>query len=265
MIKSISCLVIICFVQIVNAQDAYKKRYFVKDTIKYTEKYYDERKQRTKNKEVFLTLKTEHADKEVNDTIIKIAGSRGLKSNIIFGEKNESHKLFINPWLVNSEGGYIDRDSVYYYELKNRRSVKIRFKQWSFNALSVPLKVRFGEDKTEFSTGINLGALLGHTWGKTNFLHRKKIGNKQYDSQHTLGGFVGANKLDFSFEDEDGSEEDVTTASISLGLGYMYAYQKFTFGLTGGFDFGLGENSTEWDYQSKPWLGIAVGYSLFSF
>ena len=125
--------------------------------------------------------------------------------------------------------------------------------------------MRFGKEKTEFSIGANLGALIGHTWGTTNFVHRKEVGNKQYDTKCTFGLFLGADKLEFSFENNNAEEVNVKTAVLSTGLGYLFSYEKFTFGATGGFDFSLGENSSEWDFQGRPWLGISLGYSLFTF
>lgn len=188
-----------------------------------------------------------------------------LKSNLKF----EDDKIYINPWLIKSGGEYVYRDKVFFYELDNRRSVKIPFRQWSFNVLTIPLKIRFGDD-TEFSTGANLGGFFGYTWGKTNFVHRKKIGNKEYNTKFTSGIFVGADKIEFSFTDGvDENGEDVTktvkTAFLSLGSGILFSYEKFTIGLTGGFDFGLAEDSKKWDYQGKPWIGASLGYNLFSF
>ena len=262
--KIILCLIVIGCYQISNAQDSYKKRYYVKDKVSYKEKYYDKKTDKTESKTSTLNLSSE--DGKVDAKILKIAKSEnGLLSNVLFGEEENSNKLYINPWLVNSKNGYIERDKVYFYELKNRQSVKIDFKQWSFNALTVPLKIRFGKEKTEFSTGANLGALIGHTWGKTNFVHRSEIGNKQYDTKHTFGGFLGADKLEFSFQDANSSEVKVKTAVLSTGLGYLFSYENFTFGAIGGLDFSLGENSSEWNFQGRPWLGISLGYSLFTF
>jgi hypothetical protein len=252
------------FGQNLIAQDHYKKRYYVKDSITYIQKYYDSKLGEIKTD----TLKTplQRLTSSIDTTVLNIASSKkGLLSNVAFGEKENSNKLYVNPWLVKSKGKYIDRDTIYFYSLKNRQSVKIKFKQWSFNTLSVPLKARFGSEKTEFSTGANLGALIGHSWGKTNFVHRKKLENKQYDSKWSFGLFLGADKLEFSFEDVNEEDTKVSTAFISSGLGLLYSYQNFNFGLTSGFDFGLGENSSKWDYQARPWLGITLGYSLFTF
>ena len=254
---------ILGFNQYLLAQDSYKKRYYVKDSIEYKENIYSNEGEIIK-KHSILGLKSQ---KKIDSVVLKIAKNKGLKSNVAFG-KDSSPKLFVNPWLVeNKNGDYVDRNQLYFYELENRQSLKIDFKEWSFNTLTVPLKVRFSNNNTEFSTDANLGALIGHSWGSTNFVHRKEkqIGNKEYDSKFTTGIFFGFEELEFEFNDSENNEIEIETALLSIGTGLLYSYEKFTFGVMGGFDFGLGKNTSEWEFQGKPWLGFSLGYSLFSF
>jgi hypothetical protein len=42
----------------------------------------------------------------------------------------------------------------------------------------------------------------------------------------------------------------------------MFQYNKFQIGLYVGKDF-VGENANKFAYQGKPWLGLAIGVSLF--
>jgi len=258
-------IVLVISNQILNAQDSYKKRYFIKDGIEYKEKFYASNNDKKSNKNK-LVLKSENGT--IDPSVKRLLGSkRGLLANVKFGGKDHPNRLYINPWLIvsNTGTGYIDRDKKYYFELSNRQSVKIKFKQWSFNALTVPLKIRFSSDDVEATTDANLGALFGHTWGTTNFVHRSKVDNKQYDSEHTVGFFTGVEDLEFSFMNEENTEVEVETAILSIGTGYLFSYQKFTLGVTLGLDFGLAENSSEWTFQGNPWLGASLGYSLFSF
>lgn len=250
------CVAFISLTQLAISQDVYKKRYYVNDKVKF-------RTQLIEGKSSGIVSLAQENKKEIHPSILELAKKGKLKANVLF----EGNKLYINPWLLPSKkeaDGYIDRDEIYFYELRNRQTVKLRFRQWTFNVATVPLKIRFGENGSEFSTGVNLGALIGHTWGKTKFVHRKKIGNKQYDAKFTFGGFFGVDKLEFSFTDGNATEQKVKTAFTSLGLGFVYTYQKFTAGVTSGFDFAMGENSTEWTYNKRPWVGLALGYSLLS-
>ena len=206
---------IACLSKGVFAQDVYKKRYYVADKINYTTKPRKGKKIKStlslkvidEKSEILKTLKyTNNKEEKITETIRKprivelneliteeetgcftkifnpLKGR--LKANLLF----KDDKVLINPWLIKDSSlkeGYKGRDKTYFFKLKNRQSLKIPFRQWSFNALSVPLKVRFGSN-IQWSTGANLGALLGYTWGKTNFVHRKEIGNKQYDSKFLI-------------------------------------------------------------------------------
>lgn len=250
---------------IVKAQDSDSKVYKVKHKVFYKQNRLDIHGKAI-NQRDSVYLQTESGD--IDSLIIKIASSkRGLLSNIRFGQKGETDKLFVNPYPVydQEKKDYVDRDLVYYYQLHNRQSIKIKFNQFSIKAISVPLKVRIGSDDLDFSTDANLGVLGGYSWGKTKFTHRKKIGNTKVEMKNTFGILLGTEKLEFSFEDENQQRVDEESALISTGLGFVYSYQKFAFGLTAGFDFALGENRTKWDYHARPWLGLAIGYSIFSF
>ncbi|KAA1242379.1 hypothetical protein [Aquimarina sp. RZ0] len=83
------------------------------------------------------------------------------------------------------------------------------------------MKVQFGENDTEFTTGVNLGIFFGYTWGNTNFVHRKKNGNKEYNQKITTRLFLSSDKLEFKFNQDD-IEQTVKTAFISIGSGADY-------------------------------------------
>tara|TARA_R110000744_G_C19366098_1_gene561926 strand:+ start:4044 stop:4850 length:807 start_codon:yes stop_codon:yes gene_type:complete len=202
-----------------------------------------------------------------------------LKANLKF----VNDTIYVNHWPYSFEfgdrtdeedegkkdGTISEADRIYYYVLKNRHALPIRFRQWSLNVLSAPLKIRFGEVE-EFTTGANLGAFFGPTFGKTTFVRRSKVDNKEYNSKWTTGLFLGADKLEFKygtgvFIDDKETEETIKTSFISMGTGLLFSREKFTAGLLIGVDYGLGVNSKEWDYQGSPWLGLTLGYNLFSF
>jgi len=125
--------------------------------------------------------------------------------------------------------------------------------------------MRIGKDDVEFSTDANLGAFAGYSWGKTKFTHRKKVGNAKTEIKRTFGVLLGTENLDFEFQNEEEETVEEQTALITTGLGFVYSYEKFTVGITGGYDFALGENRINWEYHARPWIGLAIGYSLFSF
>ena len=205
---------------------------------------------------------------ELDSLIIAIASSKkGLLANVKFGEKDESDKLFVNPFLVYDErtGTYLASDRIYYYKLENRQTIKIKFNHYAIKAITIPIKVRFGSNSLDFSTDANLGIFGGYSWGTSKFTRKEKTGNTEVEQKYTFGIFFGSERLSFEFENEDQQEIEEESALVSTGVGFVHSYQNFTVGLTGGFDFALGANKTKWDYHARPWLGIAIGYSIFSF
>ena len=123
----------------------------------------------------------------------------------------------------------------------------------------------FMDNKTQFSTGPNLGVLIGKSWGSTTFKHLSNVGNIQNDKKQTFGFYLGVGKINFSFIDELSLENNIEAGLVSPGIGYLLAYERFNFGTTLGLDFALGDNSSKWNFQGSTWLGISLGYSLFSF
>jgi len=250
-------------VRFLHAQDPNTKTYRVHYQIVNKQKHLDISGKVVKQTD---TLYLESDKGEINSFIRALASTpKGLLSNVRFGE--EEDKLFVNPFLVydDQSGSFIDREQMYYYRLENRQSIKIKFNHFSFKAITVPLKVRFGQNDVEFSTDANLGVFGGYSWGISKFTRKEGIGNKETEHKNTLGILLGTEQLEFDFVDENRQTIEEKSALISTGVGFVHSYQNFTAGLTGGFDFALGENKNNWNYHARPWLGLAIGYSIFSF
>ncbi|MDQ0636779.1 hypothetical protein QF042_000344 [Pedobacter sp. W3I1] len=116
---------------------------------------------------------------------------------------------------------------------------------WGF--LTLPIKARFGNSKAPFTfeEKINFGISAGVKWQHVNTV---------YSASNLLGGIsVGSVKVD----------KDNSASAISLSVGYMYQYDKFQIGLFTGLDFIDKSGTVNWGYQGKPWLGFAIGFSLF--
>ncbi|MBO9673400.1 MAG: hypothetical protein J7577_08145 [Sphingobacteriaceae bacterium] len=116
---------------------------------------------------------------------------------------------------------------------------------WGF--LTLPIKARFGNKKAPFTfeEKINFGVSAGVKW--------QHVGTV-YSASNLLGGVsVGGVKLD----------KDNSASAVSLSAGYMYQYDKFQIGIFTGLDFIDKSGSVNWGYQGKPWLGFAIGVSLF--
>jgi len=249
---------------ILVAQDSYTKVYEATYRLAAEQDRLDVRGNIIQQKDSVYLQSDEAA---MDDRLIRIASVRGLPASVKFGAGKESNRLFVNPYPVYEDGeaSQANPDAVYYYQLHNRQSIKLRFRDFSIKAISVPLKVRFGREDVEFSTDANLGAFAGFSWGRTKFTHKKKTGNTETETKWTIGLLVGTENLTFEFQNENEETVEEQTALLSTGVGFVYSYEKFTAGITTGFDFGLGANRVNWAYHARPWLGVAIGYSLFSF
>jgi hypothetical protein len=53
-----------------------------------------------------------------------------------------------------------------------------------------------------------------------------------------------------------------STAALSISGGVMFQYDKFQIGVFLGTDL-AGSNANQFAYQSRQWIGIAIGLSLF--
>lgn len=261
-----------CFVFQMNGQDTYRKRYFVKERIVYNQEVQSKKIKAVKPlylEKYLVNKNTDQAGKVTLDTTtvkvkfskLNLTGDR-LKANLLF----EKNKIYVNPWLIVDKKGRVqDASEVYHYTLRNRQSLKLNFQQWALSALVIPIKVRAPFRNRAYFAQANVGLFFGHTWGQTNFVHRTKIGNHQYDKKISFGGYLGFEKLNFKFQRFEGApEEERNTALMSWGLGILTSYQNFSIGLLGGVDLGLGNNVTEWTYHGKYWMGLSVGYALFS-
>ena len=116
---------------------------------------------------------------------------------------------------------------------------------WGF--LTLPVKARFGNSKAPFTfeEKINFGISAGIKWQHVNTV---------YSASNLLGGVsVGGVKVD----------KDNSASAISLSAGYMYQYDKFQIGIFTGLDFIDKSGTVNWGYQGKPWVGFAIGVSLF--
>lgn len=63
------------------------------------------------------------------------------------------------------------------------------------------------------------------------------------------------------------TRENVTIpydAAINVtGLAGFFAIERFTYGITFGYDHLLDQNRKHWIYQGKPWVGLSVGLNIF--
>lgn len=189
--------------------------------------------------------------------------------------KFEKNKLTINPDLLqNGDGSFTGHGNSYFYELKNRQTLSLPFTEWTINAITIPIKYRFKDESAnvaeEFSTSFNANLFLGYTFsGSTYFAHRRDVGNKSNFYKWTFGAMVGFSTVSLNANNTSAATTPLAAGTEivkglgSLGLGLTYSFNKINFGAFVGWDYALGEDANKWNYNKEPWLGFALGYSLF--
>lgn len=133
-------------------------------------------------------------------------------------------------------------------------------------AVTVPIKIRFGSDEKDsegnkirqfdFSNDINVGLSAG---GKIRL-----DGSKQRAFFNLIGGI----SLTSTAIDEDSTNNFVDTktnaSAITFSLGFIFEYDDFQIGIITGWDRLSRELGENWVYQGKNWVGLGLGYSIFS-
>ena len=135
--------------------------------------------------------------------------------------------------------------------------------KWSFvsTAVTIPIKIRPGDGKDgddkkryfDFEGNVNIGLTAGI---------RRRISTNGTSYLSLFGGIsVGSSKLttDNSLVT---SETNVSTLTPFIGL--MFEYNDFEIGLFTGWDYASGKIGQSWDYNALPWLGVGLGYNIFT-
>ncbi len=143
----------------------------------------------------------------------------------------------------------------------NDKAIEYHGKAGSFTygVMTLPIKMRFGNGGDRlfnFEENLNLGFTFGY----------KRQPQSRVKQSHNFLGSVGVSRVELT-EDSLNTEmdlEDDTASGIMLSAGYLYQYEAFQVGLFFGTDLLTGSLSREWKFQGKPWLGVAIGVSLFS-
>lgn len=164
-------------------------------------------------------------------------------------------------------------DDVFYFKLKNGDRLKLPFIEGTVSIFTIPFKYRFKQPNIseEFSSAsLNLNVLMGVSFGQTTFMFRDKVDCKTNNSKVTIGFFLGSSMVELNRSNTSAAEEPlmddvkITKGLASIGIGTAYSFNKISVGGFLGWDYAIGNDSEKWNYNKKPWIGIAIGYSLFN-
>ncbi len=222
-------------------------------------------------------------DKKKNKIIVVLDKCQNI-SNLIrelkwFEKKQECLKWLLkgcHPVTIFEENGEKleeyknNKKTEFYYDIPLQTTIRLSHKEWSVSTLIIPIKYRFAQPGLEpsFSSSINANFFVGGSWGKTSF-YNNGVDYKSNTWKFSVGLIGGistitlteSNTRNGTFTDGKSSTEGL----LSTGVGITYSFNKINFGVFYGYDYGVGENVSKWNFNKKPWAGLAVGYSIFNF
>lgn len=175
----------------------------------------------------------------------KATNNYGRTTNYVIEAWADGLEFTIDPKLV-------DNSCKHFYGKSN---------SFTWGIMTLPIKARFGNSDGRlftFEENLNLGFTCGF---------RHQFASTTLQAINILAGFgVGSTKIDSS-----GMKNTLLTPSsrsaLSLNLlniGVLYQFDIFQIGFFMGGDYIPTEIGRNWKYQGKPWLGMAIGVSLFS-
>ena len=132
-------------------------------------------------------------------------------------------------------------------------------KEFTWGVMTLPIKARFGNGKNkyfDFEERLNLGFVFG--------LKNQLKGYIPQSINYLAGfGIVNARTDSLSLKDVQ-YYDGKNSLALSFHIGVLYQIETFQVGLFTGFDFVPTHVGRVWMHQGKPWLGLAIGVSLFS-
>lgn len=143
---------------------------------------------------------------------------------------------------------------------------------FTVGALLLPIKMRFGSGKTvtttsqgstqsitthprnfQISSDVNVGLMIGYKYRKTE------------NRILSLLAGISISSVPLTPETTANAISSSTNASaVTVSTGFLYQIDDFQVGMFLGLDFLSGEIAHKWVYREKPWLGIGLGFSIFS-
>ena len=146
-------------------------------------------------------------------------------------------------------------------EFDARCEEKLPANQFSVGAMTLPMKLRFGQ-KNEDGTNKSYSSFTGNISVGLSFGLKHNY-NKTFAINY-LGGF-SLSAIPVSAETTNNYVEDETNQSaVTWHLGILAEINNFQIGVFTGIDYLSGKVNKEWIYKDKPWLGVGIGFSFFN-
>ncbi|MGV3460625.1 MAG: hypothetical protein ACO1N9_09260 [Flavobacterium sp.] len=225
---------------------------------------------------------------EDNNIIVRLWRFKGSEQpessvNIISDKSEEESELIQNSSEYITEEANGNKFIVSLTDLNDKCDLYHTTK-YSFTSgiTTVPIKLRFG-DRNEVEEGespryfdflqnFNLGLSIGinktfqsKTKQSISFLISPAITTAEVSttSLRTLPATPTVPPTDPPTAETTQVTTSEQSAAFSLSYGIIYEFNAFQVGVFSGWDWIPNELGQNWKYQGKPWLGLALGISIF--
>ena len=135
--------------------------------------------------------------------------------------------------------------------------------------LTIPFKYRFQQNSVPPQLNANLNGALYIGYRIDRYVMRYKTNPKlktDRNLSHFGISFGLCSGLGSTFMSPTNTnnilQQEYDALVWNKGIATIFAINKFTLGLTLGFDNLLDKNNTVWIYESKPWIGLALGLNI---
>ncbi len=176
-----------------------------------------------------------------------------------------NEQFVIRQYLVN---GLSDNQASHFKyfiinraDFESRCEEKIPKNQFTLGAMTLPIKMRFGQKDnngtnksySSFTGNLSLGLSFGL---KHNY-------NKSFAINYLTG--FSLSSIPVSAETTDSFVTNETNqAAVTWHLGVLAEINNFQVGVFTGIDYLSGKINKEWVYKNRPWLGVGIGFSFFN-
>src|SRR5690606_31856271 len=147
------------------------------------------------------------------------------------------------------------------YFLASECENALKFTDFDFNPLVIPLKIRpaIGETPLQFFGDVAIGPYFGYQLGKSSFTDSGKSSQVTV----TFCAFGSPTMINLNQANQtDASLQSNSVLGLSAGSGILFDLNNIQFGIIGGWDWISGTASKTWIYQSKIWTSFSFAYNL---
>ena len=129
----------------------------------------------------------------------------------------------------------------------------------TFGVMTIPIKLRGASRKTgslfEYDEKFNIGLSAG--------VQRSFNSRKERSISFLINTSISTVRLD-SLNTKGYQLESGTSGAFTVATGFVFRQSDFNIGIFLGWDKVPGVLGTNWVHNNKPWLGVGIGFSIFS-